>query len=89
MENFAGLELLADDGDALYSFPADTTEREVLFYLAGDAAAHGSSLCRPAEGEIYNKLVVLIRLGARHGIRIDTLMHQALDRCDAEPPFCR
>jgi hypothetical protein len=87
-ENLGRLKLLADDGDALYSFPLGTTEREILFYLAGEAAAHGSSLCHPAEGDIYNKLVALIRLGTQHGIRIDRLMHKALDFCDPEPPFC-
>jgi hypothetical protein len=87
-DEFGAPELLADDGDALYSFPPGTTEREILFYLAGEAAAHGSSPCRPVEGDIYSKLVALIRLGAQHGIRIDRLMHKALDHCDPEPPFC-
>ena len=34
------------------------------------------------------KLIELIRLAVRHGIDIQTLMHEALDFCDPEPPFC-
>jgi len=38
------------------------------------------------ENVIRMKLIELIRLGAEHGIRIEHLMYEALDLCDAEPP---
>jgi hypothetical protein len=89
-DEFGAPELIADDGDALYSFPPGTTEREILFYLAGEAAgARGAIPPRSAESDIYGKLLTLIRHAAQQGIKIETLMHKALDRCDPEPPFSR
>jgi hypothetical protein len=35
---------------------------------------------------IRAKLVELIQLAAEHAIDIQTLMHEALDFCDPEPP---
>jgi hypothetical protein len=88
-DEFGAPELIADDGDALYSFPPGTTEREILFYLSGEAAgARGAMPPRSAESDIYGKLLTLIRHAAQQGIKIETLMHKALDRCDPEPPFC-
>jgi hypothetical protein len=40
------------------------------------------------EVTIRDKLTELIRLSAEHGIRIERLMHEALDLCDVEGPFC-
>jgi hypothetical protein len=34
---------------------------------------------------IRTKLVELIRLGAEHGINVETLMREALEFCDVEP----
>ena len=39
------------------------------------------------EAMIRLKLIELIRLAAQHDIRIDTLMYEALDCCDDDPPF--
>jgi hypothetical protein len=89
-ENYEGVELLADDGDAIYSFPPDTTHQEILFYLAGEAQGARAPLQRRnVEFDIRAKLVELIRLSAQHGIPIESLMHDALDRCDPEGPFSR
>jgi hypothetical protein len=41
------------------------------------------------EALIRSKLIVLIRLSSERGIRIAALMHEALEHCDAEPPFNR
>jgi len=42
---------------------------------------------RDIENAIRAKLIELVRLAAAHGIRIEPLMYEALDICDAEPPF--
>ena len=39
---------------------------------------------RDIEAVIRTKLVELIRLSTEHGIRIETLMREALDLCDPE-----
>lgn len=43
---------------------------------------------RDIEAVIRVKLIELIRLASKHGIRIDALMREALYFCDAEPPYC-
>jgi hypothetical protein len=43
---------------------------------------------RDIETLIREKLIELIRLGCKHGIRVETLMNEALDFCDPEGPFC-
>lgn len=40
---------------------------------------------REIEAIIRTKLIELIRLCTKHGIRIETLMRGALDICDPEP----
>jgi hypothetical protein len=86
----AGPELLAEGADPIYSFPDGTTEREILFYLAGETAGAREAIPeRSLEGDIYAKLLVLIQLATQHGIDIEKLIHKALDRCDPEPPFSR
>jgi hypothetical protein len=91
-DELSGPELSAEDGEAIYCFPPGTTEREILFYLAGEAAgeaagARGTLSARSVEDDIYGRLLLLVRYAALHGIRIETLMHKALERCDPEPPF--
>jgi hypothetical protein len=87
-DELPGPELLAEDADPIYSFPPGTTEREILFYLAGEAAgAHGAMPRCSIEGDLYGQLRALIRHAAQHGIGIEALVHKALDRCDPEPPF--
>lgn len=43
---------------------------------------------RDIEAVIREKLIELVRLSAEHGIRIDTLMYEALDLCDVEGSVC-
>ena len=42
---------------------------------------------RDIDNAIRAKLIELVRLAAAHGIRSEPLMSEALDICDAEPPF--
>ena len=44
---------------------------------------------RQIEAQIRAQLIELIRLAAAHGIRIDRLMYDALDSCDAEGSLSR
>jgi hypothetical protein len=37
------------------------------------------------ENHIRGRLIVLVQLGADHGIDIERLMREALDACDIEP----
>ncbi len=44
-------------------------------------------LTRPeVKAMLKAKLIELIHLAVEHGIDIQTLMHEALDHCDPEPP---
>ena len=84
-ENYEGVQLLADDGDAAYSFLPNTTQREILFYLAGETEGARAPLQRRrVESDIRAKLADLIRLSAQHGIPIESMMHEALYQCDPE-----
>jgi hypothetical protein len=49
-DQFGAPELIADDGDALF-FPVSHTEREILFYLAGEAAGARGAMPTPLCGE--------------------------------------
>ena len=50
-----------------------------------------ATLPKPSDIEalIRSKLIELVRLGSEHGIRIEALMREAIELCDAEPPFSR
>jgi hypothetical protein len=43
---------------------------------------------REIETLIREKLIELIRLSSKHGIDIEGLMHDAIEFCDPEGPFC-
>jgi hypothetical protein len=88
-EGDQGPELIADDGDVIYSFPPGTTQREILFYLAGEIqGARAPEQRRNIERQLRGSLIEIIRLGARHSIRIESLINEALEFCDPEGPFC-